>query len=401
MRIENRTIRIVIRAALALVLLSLLALLLIYLLEPEWSPFLEEEEDVEETLIPGEQGFVHHQRSAYLTHLAMDDIGVAPLPAPYSLGWRTGIGIPDLDPMWFKWPAPRPGWYLNWSTNRVEQRRFFGLWRTVHMELPDEDLGMEFVPMVRIRRNRLLPRATDLRRMAAQNPGRTWLIGNEPDVRWQDNVRPERYAELYYDAYTAIKRGDPTAQVAIGGLSQITPLRLVYLDRVWAAYQAEYGEPMPVDVWNMHAFVLREERGNWGVGMPPGFTTEQLGMLWDIDDHADLRLVEEQIRRLRQWMAEHDQQAKPLWITEYGILMPESYGFPPAVVQDFMLGSFALFDNLRDPKLGYAADENRLVQRWVWFSTLYNPYPAGNLFNISGRPKVLMRAWSEYLAERE
>ena len=51
-----------------------------------------------------------------------------------------------------------------------------------------------------------------------------------------------------------------------------------------------------------------------------------------------------------------------------------------------MLGSFDSFEQLRDPQLGYAADDNRLVQRWVWFSTRYDPYPAGNLFNISGQP---------------
>ncbi|MDQ3249860.1 MAG: glycoside hydrolase family protein, partial [Chloroflexota bacterium] len=207
--------------------------------------------------------------------------------------------------------------------------------------------------------------------------------------------------EAYHAAYTAIKRADPTAQVAIGGLSQVTPLRLAYLERIWTLYAETYGEPMPVDVWNMHAFVLREERDNWGVGMPPGFTSERQGMLWAVEDHSDLRLVEGQVRLLRRWMAQHGQQQKPLWITEYGILMPESYGFSPEVVQSFMLGSFALFDSLRDSQLGYAADENRLVQRWVWFSTRYDPYPAGNLFNVSGRPKPLLRALSDYLAGGE
>ncbi len=50
-------------------------------------------------------------------------------------------------------------------------------------------------------------------------------------------------------------------------------------------------------------------------------------------------------------------------------------------------------------QLGYAADDNRLVQRWVWFSTRYDPYPAGNLFNISGQPKPLMNVYGKYIAE--
>ncbi len=380
--------------ALGVVLIALIALLLIWYLEPDWSPFLHEE-DVAETLVPGEM--VHHQRSPYLVQLSINEIGAGPLPKPYSLNWRIGVGIPDFDPMWFKWPASRPGWYLNWTTNVTVQTRFFGLWRTVKMNLPDNRLGMEFVPMLRVRKARLLPRASDLIRLAKQNPGRTWLIGNEPDVRWQDNVKAEDYAVDYYNAYKAIKTADPTAQVAIGAISQVTPLRLAYLERIWTTYKTIYGTEMPVDIWNIHAFVLREKLHDWGVGMPPGFTTETEGVLWDVADHNNLRLVEGQVRQMRQWMAAHGQQQKPLWITEYGILMPESYGFGPEVVRNFMVGSFDLFEHLRDPQLGYGADENRLVQRWVWFSTRYDPYPAGNLFNISGRPRPLMQSLSQYL----
>jgi hypothetical protein len=158
---------------------------------------------------------------------------------------------------------------------------------------------------------------------------------------------------------------------------------------------------MPVDVWNMHAFVLREETNNWGVEIPPGFDDVQQGELWDIADHADLRLVEEQVLRMRRWMKDHGQQQKPLLITEYGILMPSSYGFPPSVVIQFMEESFTLFDSLRDPQLSYAADDHRLVQRWVWFSTYYNRYPAGNLFNGRGRANPPLRSLSRYLEERQ
>ena len=47
--------------------------------------------------------------------------------------------------------------------------------------------------------------------------------------------------------------------MAIGGVSQVTPLRLDYLERVLAAYEKQYGQPMPVDVWNVHTFILREQ----------------------------------------------------------------------------------------------------------------------------------------------
>src|SRR4051812_24847855 len=135
MKLKRFCVRAFLYGLLALVLIFLIALFLIWYLEPDWSPFLTED-TVEETLIPSE-GFVKHTRSPYLVHLSIAEIGAVTLPKPYSTRWRTGIGIPDLDPMWFKWPALRPGWYLNWTTSLNVQSRFFGLWRTLTMNLPD------------------------------------------------------------------------------------------------------------------------------------------------------------------------------------------------------------------------------------------------------------------------
>lgn len=329
-----------------------------------------------------------------------------PLAEPYTLRWRTGVGVPDgKSPLLYDWTEPRPGWYLNWSIGFTET-----VWitDTEHVQLAfhvpqDEAAGMEFAPMVHTLDGGLQPPPDVIAAAAAQRPGQTWLIGNEPDVRWQDNTLPEAYAESYHLAYQTIKAADPTAKVAIGGLSQITPLRLAWLDRAWAHYANRYGEEMPVDVWNMHAFVLQEQAGGWGVDLPPGVDTDDdagvSGMKWDIEDHDDLALVEEQVRRMRGWMKEHGQQDKPLWVTEYGILMPASYGFDEERVRAFLLASNDLFANLRDPELGYEKDDNRLVQRWVWFSAGYDLYPTGDLFARDGSPTGLMHALSAYLQE--
>ncbi|MCB0065132.1 MAG: hypothetical protein KDE19_23575 [Caldilineaceae bacterium] len=319
---------------------------------------------------------------------------------PYTLRWRIGVGIPEFNPLLFNWPAARPGWYLNWTADLSHHSVRRDPPTTFYLEPPAASgMGMSFAPMIRVKEGKIVVPMTTVTRLAQEHPGHLWLIGNEPDVRWQDNTPPAEYAVAYHALYTAIKAADPTAQVAIGGVSQVTPLRLRYLERILAHYRLLYRTSMPVDVWNMHAFILREEAGNWGVDVPPSFDDVQQGILWEVADHDNLRLVENQVRLMRRWMAAQGERQKPLIITEYGILMPPDYGFPPAKVESFMLRSFDLFQTLRDPHLGYSADEDRLVQRWVWFSTRFHLYATGDLFTAAGTPTHLMDALSAYLAQ--
>ena len=308
------------------------------------------------------------------------------MPVPYTLRWRVGVAITDGNPYFFDWMSPRPGWYLNWFNKSYTESR-----------AQAQSLGMEFTPMLRLRADGLKPDLATIYRQAKEWPGMVWLVGNEPDVRWQDDATPEEYACQYYRAWHTIKLADPSAQVAIGGISQVTPLRLRYLEAVLASYEERFGAPMAVDIWNIHAFVLREQAGEWGVDVPPGFEEATDGMRLDVKDHGDLELVEEQVRRMRAWMAAQGERDKPLYITEYGILLSEEFGFTPSRVINFMVDSFDLFDNLRDEKLGYPQDENRLVQRWLWFSTRYDIHPAGNLFTSAGAPLPPLRAMTGYI----
>jgi len=218
---------------------------------------------------------------------------VPPLVEPDTLRWRVGVGVPDgQSPLIYAWTEPRPGWYLNWSVGFTETTWITGtLGAAPDFHIPtDEAAGMEFAPMVRTPQGELNPPAEWIAAAAGARPGQTWLIGNEPDVRWQDGATPEAYARAYHEAYTTILEADPTAQVGIGGLSQITPLRLAYLDRVWEHYRETYGAEMPVDVWTMHAFVLQEKAGEWGVDVPPGFEDVQTGELWTIEEHDEPRM---------------------------------------------------------------------------------------------------------------
>jgi hypothetical protein len=277
------------------------------------------------------------------------------------------------------------GWYLNWGASAN----------------PARPGGIEFAQMIRIKQGALSPNAQTIAGVARSVPGSLWLVGNEPDrIAWQDGVTPVQYATAYHQAYHALKQADPTALVAIAGVVQPTPLRLRYLDAVLAAYQQLYGEPMPVDVWNVHNFILREERGSWGAEIPPGLPDNQ-GVLREVDDHDNLDIFKAQIWAFRRWMRDRGQQNKPLIVSEYGILMPPDYGFGPERVSRFLYGTFDFFFSTSDPSLGYPSDGNRLVQRWCWYSLSDTEFPSGNLFDPQTSQMTLVgRAWLDYVAKK-
>jgi hypothetical protein len=257
--------------------------------------------------------------------------------------------------------------------------------------------------MIRLGEGVLRPDVEEIAAIARANPASLWLVGNEPDVIWQDNVTPATYARLYHDAYAAIKGADPTARVAIGGVSQPTPLRLRYLDAVLDAYGQQFSAQMPVDVWNAHNFILQEKRDSWGVDIPPGLPDEQ-GMLYEVDDGDDVDVFRRQIVDLRRWMARRGYQDAPLIVSEYGILMPSDYGFPPERVAAFMTATFDFFLTAADPGIGCPADDYRLVQMWCWYSLddRADHYPTGNLFDPqTGEMTVLGAAWESYVGGAE
>ena len=291
-------------------------------------------------------------------------IAFTPQPRPVALRNRICAGVARGKISDYPYEMLKFGWYLDWQAHRQPV-------------LP----GIRYVPMVRMQHGQLREKVAALERMARGHHGQLWLIGNEPDVAWQDNSTAEEYAQAYHTAYRTIKDADSSAQIAIGGVSQVTPLRLAYLGRVLAAYKQLYETEMPVDVWNIHTFILREERNSWGVGIPPGFDEVQTGKLWDIADHDRLDILQKQLLDMRRWLYNHGRGGIPMIISEYGILMPPEYGFPPERTSSFLQKSFALFQRLKDPVMGDPNDGYRLVQRWCWYSLSDTVYPAGNLFD--------------------
>ena len=252
--------------------------------------------------------------------------------------------------------------------------------------------------MVRTSPEGIHPPLSRIRELARAAPGGVWIVGNEPDVIWQDNLSPEDYAVAYGQVYDTIKAADPAARIAVGGISQATPLRLQYLDRVLDAYQKRYHQPLPADWWTVHGYVLREERDSWGVEIPPGIQAQQ-GKLYEIDDHGRIDIFERQLRDFRSWMAHNGYQGVPLALTEFGILMPVEYGFPPEFVAAYLRDSFHLLETMRDEDSGYPPDDFRLVQRWAWYSLSDPTFPTSNLADLENdRLTLVGQAYREYIS---
>ncbi len=248
---------------------------------------------------------------------------------------------------------------------------------------PLRPAGIEYAQLIWVSEGRFSPPLQELGPMVDANPSSLWLIGNEPETLGQGNSTPEQYAEVYHQLYAFIKERDPSAQVAIGGVVQPTPLRLKWLDRVLDHYQVTYGQRMPVDVWNTHNLILQELRGGWGCGIPRGLM-EDRGRLYTINDSDNLDYFVQHIVDLRTWMRARGERDKPLIITEYGVLMPEQYGFTAQRVNAYMNATFDYLLTARDDQLGYPADENRLVQRWLWYSLNDRPYDFATQTGFNG-----------------
>jgi hypothetical protein len=217
------------------------------------------------------------------------------------------------------------------------------------------------------------------------NPHALLMIGNEPDRRFlQDDMAPAAYAVAYHDIYNYVKHRHPGVQVLAGNLVQPTPIRLQYLDLVLAAYQERYGQQMPVDSWSIHNFLLNERscivypNDCWGADIPPGVNVPE-GLVLGINEADRIDLFVANVVRFRRWMAENGYRDRPLYITEMGILVPPSYGYPPERVNAFMQKAFDYLLAAKDPNLGYVYDGNHLVQRFAWYAVI-EPRFNGGLF---------------------
>jgi len=285
------------------------------------------------------------------------------------------------------------GWYLDYTWHRQ----------------PAHPGGMDYYPMLRPGRLHLDRLDFQVGPAVDANPGSTWILGNEPDNWAQDGLTPAQYATFYHTLYHFLKARDPSSQIAIAAVTAVTPLRLRYLDAVLASYQAQYGVPMPIDVWTVHIYLLAEQ-DQGGIGIPPGLEAYRSEALtFALADHDSLPHFADQVTTFRHWLAARGYRQQPLILSEYGVLLPASHGFDAARVRAFMVGSFAYLQSARHPQTGLPSDGNRLVQRWAWFSLNYYAFEEeeiagglqglnGNLFTHgTGAITDLGRAFGDYL----
>ncbi len=266
------------------------------------------------------------------------------------------------------------GWYSDWDTAQE----------------PLRPGSIRYAQMVLVRASEYPTNTWELTSTVQANPGALWLVGNEPEAKYnQGNRTPVEYAQIYHNVYGLIKNADPTAWVAIGGVVEPTPLRLRWLDEALAAYETLYGQPMPVDVWNIHVQILQEKAGDWGAEIPAGIDATT-GELFNFSiqngfyDNANPTLFRQLVTQFRQWMKDRGLQNKPLIVSEYGVLLPSTYigygagygdeAFGDQVLKTFMRETFEFLVTAKDPQLGYPADGHRLVQQWLWYSLNDRPF---------------------------
>jgi hypothetical protein len=286
------------------------------------------------------------------------------------------------------------GWYSNWGAgvapSHPDQLAYVQLVRFSAGSDPRDPELVTFSP----------GKAT-IAKIAAANPGSLWLLANEPDSVYQGApIYPEVYAVVYHNLYEYIKGLDPSALIANGGIVQPTPCRLTYLDIVWDTYLDTFGEPMPVDVWNIHAFILREVYNSWGASTPPG-VDRNCAMDYTVEQADDMDIFVDNLKDMRAWMKDKGQQNKPLIISEYGVLWPAWYApqFDAQRVSQFMTRTFDLFLYETDPEIGYPADDYRLVQAWAWYSLSDDRQYNGYLFRSSSKAISAMgQAFADYTA---
>ncbi len=155
------------------------------------------------------------------------------------------------------------------------------------------------------------PSDAEMQARARRFPGTYWLIGNEPNVREQGDLSPERYARLLHHVAGVLRAADPAAKLVGPNVLNWTficegcpgyPEGRAWTEAMRAAYRALFGAEPPLDVWSLHAYDI-----DW-LRLPNGDAARNVA----------------QIEGMRSWLDSVGLRSAPLWVTEIGI----HWGYP-------------------------------------------------------------------------
>ncbi|MCX5906258.1 MAG: malectin domain-containing carbohydrate-binding protein [Deltaproteobacteria bacterium] len=242
-------------------------------------------------------------------------------------------------------------WYMNWQFNRD----------------PSDTTDFEYYPMA-------LPpwRSTDNCGSAGDAaiitpkilagkypPGTTWLIGNEVGASWPGASQlytATDYAQRYRNCYLLLKGISPANstiaslnfKVANGSVLPNSgpyvgaPNGLDWFRKVRSEYQRLFGQPMPVDVYNIHLYGPPNDQGyNFLVQAVTSFRSAMTN----------------------EW---NDRQ-KPLIVTEMGVIESISWNASVSHLNRMM----DYLESTSEAATGLSSDGNRLVQKWAWYAPTY------------------------------
>jgi len=164
-------------------------------------------------------------------------------------------------------------------------------WATCLWPMP----SVEYIPMVRSIHGFGVELAQQV--VNHYGAGGYWLVGNEPDNQWQDNLTPMGAAVAYGGIVNVILSVDPTARIILGNFSNPSQyFREAWLAQFKAAWMTKWNENVTTHIagWGVHAYAHRY----------PSETQQNA--------------IDRVKRQLLAWKAESPDLE--LWVTEYGNL---------------------------------------------------------------------------------
>ena len=149
-----------------------------------------------------------------------------------------------------------------------------------------------------------------------------WELWNEPNEHffWKPSPNIEQYAMWYREIYKTIKKIDPNAKVALGGLAALAYSGSVYTGKVFL--QELYDRGVFPDIISIHPY-------------PSKFQAPDVHIPWE-GNFDDVELI-------YKMMASYEQGDKEIWITEWG--WPTNK-IDEATQADYLLKSLEMINSL-------------------------------------------------------